>query len=75
MAKKLTQIAPRRWLGNGMGYDPAEYAVLNRFGERVARVQADLLHGWRVISLANEWNTREFRTFREARAYALEHFS
>lgn len=70
MFTKLTRTAPRRWLGNGMGNDPAEYAVMDRFGDPIIRVQF-CANRWGVDDLIDADSHEKFDSFREARRYAL----
>lgn len=71
---QLKRTAPRRWLGNGMGYDPAEYAIVNQYGQAIGAI-THFAGRWQIT--AKDGNNRRFpffNTFKDARKFALENF-
>jgi hypothetical protein len=76
----LRTTSPRRWRGNGFGYERASYEMLSG-GERVATVVPYGYRGWRVTlpegpAAALFYGGRrweEFSTLAEVRVWGNEH--
>lgn len=70
---KIKRTVARRWLGNGMGYDPAEYAIIVN-GEPIGRIQYRAGY-WFVDDLANLGRDKKYcHSYKEAREHALTAF-
>ena len=35
---RIKRVSSRLWLGNGMGYSPAEYAIVNDYGKVLLKI-------------------------------------